>query len=256
MIFLKDFTSKYTDRDEEKILLRKISDLIKKSEKTYSVTYSHFPSPAEQTLISGVEEFSGYISFDGGYEDAERRICCISDNEYCSDDGLPVKIYSVTAVGAEFSHRDILGSLMGLGIKREMIGDIIVNGNKAQFFCHNSVSEFVEFNLRKIGRYNVTIIEDTLSGISEIKTKDITINISSMRLDSVTAECFGLSRTKASDFIKRGAVSLNWLICDDTSQEVKSGDKISMRGKGKAEIGNISGISKKGRLFVEVKKYV
>lgn len=256
MIFLKDFTSKYTDKDEEKILLRKISDLIKKSEKTYSVTYSHFLTPAEQTLISGVEEFSGYIGFDGGYPDAERRICRISDNEYCSNDGLPVKIYSVTAVGADFSHRDILGSLMGLGIKREMIGDIIVDGNKAQFFCHNSVSEFVEFNLKKIGRYNITINEDTLSEISEIKTKDMTINISSMRLDSITAECFGLSRTKAADFIKRGAVSLNWLICTDTSQEVKSGDKISMRGKGKAEIGNISGISKKGRLFVEVKKYI
>lgn len=63
-------------------------------------------------------------------------------------------LYSVISSNAEFTHRDILGSLMGLGIKREMIGDIIINEDKAQFFCHNSISEFVEFNLKKVGRYS------------------------------------------------------------------------------------------------------
>ena len=62
---------------------------------------------------------------------------------------MPIKLYSVISSNAEFTHRDILGSLMGLGIKREMIGDIIINEDKAQFFCHNSISEFVEFNLKK-----------------------------------------------------------------------------------------------------------
>lgn len=258
MIFLKDFTLKYIENDDDKILLRKINDLIKKSEKTYSVLYSHFLTPAEQTLISKVEEFFGYIGFDGGYENAERRLCRIRTDEYCVDDGLPIELYSVTATAndAEFSHRDILGSLMGLGVKREMIGDIITDGRKAQFFCHNSVSEFIALNLKKIGRYTVTVKKDTLAEIAAAKTEDITINISSMRIDSIAAECFGLSRTKAAEFIKRGAVSVNWFVCTDTSKEIKTGDKISMRGKGKAEIGDISGISKKGRLFVNIKKYV
>ncbi len=253
---MKDFTSKYTDNDEEKILLRKINDLIKKSERTCCVTYSHFLTPAEQTLISSAEEFYGYIGFDGGYENAERRICRISESEYCCDNGLPIEIYSVTAGSAEFSHRDILGSLMGLGIKRETIGDIIVCKNKTQFLCHSSVAEFIEFNLKKVGRFNIEIKKDSLSEISEIKTEETTINISSMRIDSVAAETFGISRTKAADFIKRGTVSLNWLICTDVSQEVKLGDKISLRGKGKAEIGEVSGTSKKGRLFVKIKKYI
>lgn len=253
---MKDFTSKYTDINEEKILLRKINDLIKKSEKTYSVVYSHFLTPAQQTLISAVNEFTGYIYFDGGYEDAERRICCIKDNEYCNDDGLPVKIYSVNIPEAKISHRDILGSLMGLGIKREMIGDIIVDGNKAQFLCHNSISDFIEFSLKKIGRQNITVSEDKLMTVLQTKTKDMVINVNSMRLDSITAECFGMSRTKTAEFIKKGAVSLNWLICTDTSREIKTGDKISMRGKGKAEIGVISGTSKKGRLFIGIKKYI
>lgn len=109
---MKDFTAKYTTIDEQKILLRKISDLITRSEKNYSVEYSHFLTPAEQTLISKVEEFRGYIDFVGGFDDAERRLCRVKDNEYCNDEGLPIKLYSVISSNAEFTHRDILGSLM------------------------------------------------------------------------------------------------------------------------------------------------
>ena len=65
-----------------------------------------------------------------------------------------------------------------------------------------------------------------------------------------------LARSLAADFVTKGAVSLNWLVCTDTSKEVKAGDKISMRGKGKAEVVGISGKSRKGRLFVDVKKYI
>lgn len=253
---MKDFTLKYTTNVEEKILLRKISDIIRKSEKTYSAVYSHFLTPAEQMLISAVEEFRGYIDFYGGYDDAERRLCRAKENKYCNDDGVPIRLYSVAVPSAEFSHRDILGSLMGLGIKREMVGDIIINGGEAQFFCHDSVSEFVEFNLKKVGRYNIEIRQSELSETPEIKTKNITVNVSSMRLDSIAAECFGISRTKAAEFIARGAVSLNWLVCTDTSKEVNAGDKISMRGKGKAEVSDISGVSRKGRLFVNIRKYI
>lgn len=253
---MKDFTNKYTNDSEQKILIRKINDLINISEKTYSVTYSHFLTPAEQTLISNILEFKGFISFDGGYDYAERRICCISANEYCLKNDIPINLYSLIVKKANISHRDVLGSLMGLGIKREMIGDIIISDNRYQFFCHNSVSSFILYNLKKIGKYNVTIVEDRLSEIPKTKTQDLTINVSSMRLDSVTAECFGISRTKIAEFIKSGNVSLNWLVQTDISKEIKSGDKISLRGKGKVEICDILGISKKGRLFVSVKKYI
>ena len=253
-----DFTKKYTNIDDEKILLKKINDLIHRSEKTYSVLYSHFLTPAEQTLLSRVEEFYGMISFDGGYPDAERRMCRVKCDEYAYDEGLPAALYSVdiSDSDAEISHRDVLGSLMGLGIKREMIGDISVNGNTAQFFCQSSVCDYVEMNLQKIGRYRVKIKRGVLSDIPEPETKTVSINVSSMRLDSVCGECFGLSRTKAAEAIKRGEVSVNWLIRYDGDKEVCAGDKLSMRGKGKVEIAGITGMSKKGRLFVEIKKYI
>lgn len=253
-----DFSKKYTNRDEEKILLKKINDLISRSEKTYSVLYSHFLTPAELTLLSKIDEFYGIISFEGGYPEAERRMCKVKHDEYAYDEGLPAVLYSIEISDsrAEISHRDVLGSLMGLGIKREMIGDILVNGNKAQFFCHKSVCDYVEMNLQKIGRYRVRVKKGELSDIPKPKTEAVSVNVSSMRLDSLCGECFGLSRTKAAEAIKRGEVSVNWLIIYDTDREVNAGDKISMRGKGKAEVVGVTGMSKKGRIFAEIKKYI
>lgn len=244
--------------DDEKILLRKTKDLVSKSEKTFSVVYSNFLTPAQQMFLLDCGEFSGIIGFEGGYEDAERRVCRICTNQYNSDDGLPIALYSVTATdkNAIISHRDVLGTLMGLGIKREMIGDIIASKNKSQFFCHNSVSDFVKMNLTKIGRYSVEINESDFSKIIPPPKKPVNINVSSMRLDSIVGEAFGISRTKSAECIRKGLISVNWQICLDVSKEIKPDDKISLHGKGKISVSGISGTSKKGRLFVDILKYV
>ena len=81
--------------DEEKILLRKIKDLVNKSEKTFCVVYSNFLTPAEQTFLTAERDFSGMIGFSGGYEEAERRVCRVCTNEYNSDEGVPIVLYSV-----------------------------------------------------------------------------------------------------------------------------------------------------------------
>lgn len=255
-MIVTDFTSKYTVDNDEKILLRKINDLINKSRREYAAVYSHFLDPVQQSLISGISEFYGYISFDGGYVDAERRICRASADEYCQDSGSPVVLMKAVVHNAELSHRDVLGSLMGLGIKREMIGDILPDKNTPRFFCYADAADYIEFNLSKIGRYNAEVSRCTMLELPEQKFELKTINVSSMRLDSVTAESFGISRSKAVEFIKKGAVAVNWIISPDISREIKSGDKISLRGKGKIEIADITGKSRKGRLFVEIKRKV
>ena len=252
-----DFTSKYTDDAQEKLLLRKTADIISRSERTYSVLYSHFLTPAEQLLLGRVDEFMGKISFEGGYEEAERRMCRVRTDEYQPDEGAPMELLgiSATAPDAEINHRDVLGSLMGLGIKREMIGDIIITEKGALVFCDSTVSSYIEMNLESIGRYRVSIKPSELSDIPEPEMKKVSINISSPRLDSICAECFGLSRTKAAEAIKKGLVSINWQICDNVSRELTGGERISLRGKGKVRFSGITGKSKKGRLFAQIEKY-
>ena len=253
---LKDFTEKCFSTNEEKILIKKINDMLQKSERTHKVVYSHFLTPAEQNLLAEVDEFRRFIGFYGGYEDAERRVCRLCLDEYCTDAGLPVRLYAVQASKAEFSHRDVLGSLVALGLKREMIGDIYASGGTALFFCHESVGDFIELNLKKIGRYRVDIDIADIAAIPKPNFKLIEANVSAMRLDSVAAACFGISRTKITELIRQGLVSKNWLVSVSSSEKVKPGDKISVRGKGKAEVLGISGFSKKGRIFLEIKIYI
>ena len=253
-----DFTEKYTADKEGRLLLRKINDMINISERTFSAVYSVFLDPAQQALAGSVAEFFGNITMVGGYDDAERRLCRACTDEYASDEGAPIVLFTAesTMKEAEISHRDVLGSLMGLGIKREMVGDILTNGARPQFFCHSSVADFIEFNLERIGRYTVKIKRTESAELYEQKYEIKKINVSSMRLDCICAETFGISRTKAAEMIRAGLVFVNWLEKRDPSFEVKSGDKISLRGKGKAEVSDVTGTSRKGRLFVEVKKKV
>ena len=239
-------------------MLRRIADLSNKSSRNYCAVYSDFLTPAQQALIASVNEFYGLVSFTGGYEDAERRVCRVSCSEYDSDRGAPIVLFSVNAASkdAVLGHRDVLGSLMGLGIKRGMIGDILPNGRSPQFFCLEQSAEFIEFNLKKIGHHNVTLTRSDTALILPPEYSEFSINVSSMRLDCICAECFGISRTKAADQIKHGSVSLNWLAVTDPSHEVKPADKISLLGRGKIEISEITGTSKKGRLFVKVRKRI
>ena len=243
---------------EERLLVRKIGDLLARSEKTYTVLYSHFLTPAEQGVIAEQNFRNGTVSFVGGYEDAERRLCRLCAEEYCADNGAPVILYHITATAhdAVISHRDVLGSLMGLGIKREMLGDISAKGNEAWVFCHSDVSGLVEMELDKISRYRVEISVCEVSQLPPPETEALSINVSSLRLDSICAEGFGLSRTKAAEFIKSGAVSVNWGICCQPDREICDGDSISLRGRGKIRAGRITGVSKKGRLFVEIHRYI
>lgn len=252
---MTDFTEKYTTDKEQKLLLRKINDLIYRAEKEYTVLYSAFLDPAQQTLLGKVKEFDGLLRMTGGYDDAERRMCRVCCHEYSQDDGAPIVLFTVRATqkDAVLSHRDVLGSLMGLGLRREMIGDILPNGNTPQFFCHASAAEFIELNLNKVGRCSVVLSRADSASLPQPEYDIKSINISAMRLDCITAEAFGMSRTKAAEAIRKGLVAVNWLECTEPSAEISPDDKISLRGKGKMEVGKVTGTSKKGRLFVEIR---
>ena len=251
-----DFTDKYTNDKEERLLLRKLSDLLDRSGRDYSVVYSAFLNPAQISLAAGVAEFCGKLDFVGGYEGAERCLARLRATEYCEDTDPPIVLITARASDktAVISHRDVLGALMGLGIRREMLGDILTNKNTARFFCHKTISEHILLSLDKIGRYSVTLSLSESAEICEPEYEIKEVNVSSMRLDCITAEAFSISRTKAAEAIRKGIVFVNWRLETDPSSELKTGDKLSLRGSGKAEVGKLRGTSKKGRLFIEILK--
>jgi RNA-binding protein YlmH len=154
------------------------------------------------------------------------------------------------------SHRDFLGALLSLNIKRETIGDILVGDSNAVVFVTNTVAPLILSEITKIGRVGVKVSDSVLDVLPiREEFEDIFGTVSSLRLDSVVSVMTGLSREKASEIILAKRVSLNHFECTSVSKTLKQADVISIRGYGRFILNEASGLTKKGRIKVNIKKY-
>ena len=155
-------------------------------------------------------------------------------------------------------HRDYLGAALGLGIRRESLGDIRIIGATAYVFCLPAVQQLLLDELKKVGRFGVTVFSCELSEVPVpvIRTRTVSFTVKSLRFDAVTGSMFGLSRTSAAEQIRLGAVNLNYSVCEKPDAPVKEGDIISVKGRGKGCVKTVGGRSKKDRLFIEAELYV
>ncbi len=245
---------------EDKLILSRAEDALYLAEKNYQIKTVGFLNPHERSVVSKNVYPSADVKilFDGGYSDAERTLF-IAKPEFLDFDINSV-ICVVKVFGRELdalTHRDYLGSLMGLGIKRENIGDILVCDKGAFIFARCEIADYIKTNLEKIGRHgiNTEICTVESADIPEPKMREISGTVSSMRLDAVVAQGTGLARGKAQDIIKEGLVSLNWEATDSISAEIKEGDLISVRGFGRMRVSEIGGLTRKSRIFIKILKY-
>ena len=157
----------------------------------------------------------------------------------------------VTAAFGTPGHRDYLGAILGLGIRRAWIGDILVSGSTAYVFCLPSVEGHV-LTLEKVGRCGVKTAPMALADVPapERKTKTVTFTVKSLRFDAAVAGLFGLSRTVAAERIRAGLASLNDAECLRPDAPVHAGDILSLRGCGKGAVTDEGGLSRKGRQFI------
>ncbi len=245
---------------EDKIILSRAEDALYLSQKNYQIKTVGFLNPHERSVV--IKNIYGgrdiKTSFEGGYPDAERTLFVampefleLDLNEIIS----VIKIFGRDLKG--LTHRDYLGSLMGLGIKRENIGDILVCDDGAFIFVKCEIADYIIANLEKIGRRGIKteICSLECADIPAPKTTEISATVSSMRLDAVLSAGTGLARGRAQDIIKEGLVSLNFEIIDSISAEVKKGDLISVRGFGRMRVSEIGGLTRKGRTFIKILKY-
>jgi len=151
-------------------------------------------------------------------------------------------------------HRDILGALMNLGLKREKFGDILIGVDSTQLVVANEIADYVEMNLQTIGKASVRLNRIPLS--EQIKPKDewdeATVTVSSMRLDVVIAQMYKLSRAKVSPLIEKGLVKVNWKTVDKTDFSIAEGDYISVRTFGRARVFAIEGMTKKEKYRIRL----
>lgn len=223
---------------------------------------SDFMSPAGLVIADAVKANFPQLKVisGGGYEGAERLRVAFVDQHFegTVDLGLAVLQVSWDPRFRLLTHRDVLGSLMGLGIERSHFGDIVVKSGGAQVIVDRAIAPFVTDNFTKIAMVAVSVTEISLDELTpkEEKIKEIRTTVASMRLDSIASSGFSTSRTKIVEAIKAGLLQVNWQPAKGPSQEVKEGDVISMRGRGRMKVEDITGTSKKGRIGVYLKRFM
>jgi len=154
-------------------------------------------------------------------------------------------------------HRDILGSLMALGIERDTIGDIIADEPPITLVCLPKLGGYIIENLTKAGRIGINITEISLNELP-VRTETLhnkTDTVASLRLDAVISAAFGLSRTKAAELISAGRVNLDYELCMQPAKELSEGALLSVRGLGRARLLKAGGVSKKGRILIQIGLY-
>lgn len=251
----KEAFLKFAQIDEDKIVLSKVFDGVVLFKKYNAPRFTDFLDERLREITFHALKKAGvmYSSF-GGYPDACRQMVCVGDlqGEY------PLSAVAISGRGAEkLTHRDILGSVLALGIKRDKIGDIFFENERWILYAESTVAQFICQTLDRAGGVHVGCKACGLGEITPKKQefKEIRGTVASLRLDSVTALITGTARNPAAKAIAAGMVYVNHLAQTSASYAVRDGDVISVRGFGKAKI-LVGGESRKGRIFVSALKYV
>ncbi len=244
-------------------VISRLLDLAETAIKTWTVVVSTFLGPAEllaaQELLSRLTEVQGVAG--GGYPQAERQRLALSRPELATEVGdIPLAAVEISGnfLFDPATHRDFLGALLATGLERDRIGDILVLGERgAQALTTPELVEFLELHLIQVRSVPVRTRQ---IGLTELKVapprvKTLTTVEASLRLDALASAGFGVSRSKMVQMIETGDVQVNWREVRSPSTMVAAGDLISIRGKGRLQVGEVA-VTKKDRYRVQLTRYL
>lgn len=247
---------------EEQIFRKRILELSQVSYQRNVPTHTDFLNLNEQTifLTMGQAITGSHLVVTGGYELAERKIVCFLPYYAENFDDIPISCIRITPVNQKFAqqlnHRDYLGALMNLGIERSKIGDILIDESQCFLLCMEDMAEYIA---RELTFVKHTKIDCAITDLKEFeytpKFESVSGSVASVRLDTVVALAFRISRGKAVDCIEAERAFINGRLCISNHVALKPADVISVRGLGKFRFRGVQNETKKGRLFVTVDKY-
>jgi len=210
---------------------------------------SDFLTPAQQQILA----HTGLCcTLEGGHPDAERCIAVFGE-------GTEIVCLEIAPLSEKFagelSHRDFLGALMGLGLRRETLGDIVLVGKTGYLFCLPGVADFIESELHEVGRTRVKVAPGALPEGTAVLPQPTSVVVSSTRLDALIAAVFDLSRAESAQLFEKERVLIGGAPVKGPSKEAKPMDIISVRGFGRFRYDGEERETKKGRLRVIIRKY-
>lgn len=244
-------------------------DKIEFSRQRERIEYTDFLDMYQVSLVETFmkkNNFKNYILY-GGFENAERKVFIIYPESY--DINMVEKNYSkiikVIRIKlneeeyGKYSHRNYLGGIVKLGMKREKVGDILVADDGADILVKEETAETLKQELGTLKRFEnskIEIVELSNLRKQEIKVEEVSIIVPSLRLDNFVSDLARTSRSKAVEIINAERVFINGQNETKSSKQIKEGDVITIRGKGRFIVKEFGGNTRSGRTIVKVEKYV
>lgn len=222
-----------------------------------------FLSLREQELARYLFGSSPQLHFFGGYADAERKTLCFLP-DYLEEAFLYGEESPIVCLRARFfegdapSHRDFLGALMGCGVERDVVGDILVGSGSCDFFVTAGIAPHIEQTLLCVGRTRVSVQPIALSEVQCPATEFVEVRdtVASPRLDSIVSVGFRIGRSLAGQYIGAGKAAVDGLPCEKADKLLAPGMCVSVRGLGKIRLHDVGGRTKKDRIWVVIHRYV
>ena len=260
-----ELLNKFSKDPEERIMLARALDQMDRVANRSIPCATQFLSPAQRAALEPLIAACGHPRhlFHGGFAGAERTVCVFLPDwqeaeDWAADEELAAVEAAYPPTGAELTHRDLLGGLMGIGLTREKVGDILVGETAAQIVCLREAAPIILSQFDQAGRYRLKLREIPLTELSPapVEVKVIHDTVAALRLDAVLASGFSLARGKAADAVTGGRVSLNHRECLKPDRPVEAGDILTCRGLGKCVLKTVGGQSRKSRIIIEIERYL
>lgn len=255
-----------TDNSDDRLFLARIDDLAQEAENKGYITFSDFLDDHKQSLLAqSVGRLSVCMKRTGGFEEAERVIAVFYPS-YTKDmlqDVIDAELclLKITLADQRFlkkipEHRDYLGAILGTGIKREKVGDILLSEDGAYVWALSEIVPYLIQELTSVGAALVSVkqVEKTEMPAPP-KGKEEVISVSSLRLDAMISHGFRMGRTEAAKMIRAGLVFRTGVMVQDPDKQVSEGDKLTLRGRGRLVVKNIIGVSRSGRTQVTIEVF-
>ncbi len=251
--------------DDEQLLYKRLIELSNRAYQNNIYCFSDFLSLSQQEILYQAARDKAFapIKYElfGGYENCERQMARFgSEADFGYEVDFPIKCIKVEPLAKkfakEYTHRDYLGSLMSLGIDRKKFGDIFVDGMDAYMYVDDSTADYLLENFVSVGRNAVKCSFSELpDSYKKAALKEVTIQVASPRADAVIAKVYNLSRKDTIPYFTEKKVSVNGHIVENNDKLLAAGDTVSVRGFGKFNLINEGGLSKKGKLNLNVEVF-
>ena len=249
--------------EREALFIKKMEETADNAYQRGIVSFSDFLDLYERHLLSGIRwsDHGVTLHLSGGYEAAEHRMAAFVPDEVCYSWDYPFACLRIRPSAPKFagalSHRDYLGAVLGLGIERRVIGDILTGDGEAFLFCETEMCDFISRELHSVGRTAVTAsLCGSPGDIPEPREEEITGTVASVRLDSAISLAFRASRSSLVPLIEAGKVFVNGRLITSNGYSLNPGDQISVRGMGKFRFGDVMAQTKKGRSRIRIYRYI